>query len=114
MHVSIAKMLTEEIERKIRDFRSTTACIHITPNVRSEFQNDIRKRNEETVRKSHRNKLAALDKHSKLRKTYELRCKEAEKLGDEANLVQSMPVPVSSEHCSCGASRRRQRKCVCG
>ena len=65
----------------------------------SEFQSDIRKRNEEVVRKSHRNKLAALDKHGKLRRTYELRCKEAEKLEDEASQVRAVfRLPEAPHH----------------
>jgi hypothetical protein len=69
MHCHIAKLLSDQVEKKLRDFR--------------EFQNDQRKRTEDTVKRSQRNKLGAIEKVVKCKRTYETKHKESVKVEEE-------------------------------
>ncbi|KAJ7393864.1 proline-serine-threonine phosphatase interacting protein [Desmophyllum pertusum] len=62
VHISLAQQLIEELEQCVRNFR--------------EMQRDKRKRVEETVKRSQRNKKNCFDTNFKLKKSYEQRCHE--------------------------------------
>ncbi|XP_003388698.1 PREDICTED: proline-serine-threonine phosphatase-interacting protein 1-like [Amphimedon queenslandica] len=84
LHMQLSLRLQDEVLKSVRDFRNQ--------------QKEVRKKTEDTVKRSAVHKKNCYDKNNRLRSYYEGKCRESDKAQDQLRKLETNPLTKPKDH----------------